>query len=177
MTRIRDSAARSITKERHGRFLAIPALTDSDVIRLWKGIHRAGKDECWLWLKGTTSAGYGVMGIGSRTYLVTRILWLHWYGSDPRDLLVCHSCDNPPCCNPNHLFRGDYSSNMHDMHDKGRHWVGGNGAPNTALNEEMIPEIRAVIDATSVAQAARHYGISESTARNIKYRRTWGHVK
>ena len=77
---------------------------------------------CWEWNHGRTSHGYGLALLDGRRVMIHRVVWFILKGSyPPREVLSCHSCDNPPCCNPDHLFQGDYSDNMRDCVDKGRH--------------------------------------------------------
>jgi hypothetical protein len=76
---------------------------------------------CWLWDGHRNQQGYGRIGIGKRRlYAVTRLIWWLETGQDPGDLYVLHSCDNPPCCRPNHLFLGTHADNLADRDAKGR---------------------------------------------------------
>ena len=93
--------------------------------RLDQNIDRsAGPDACWPWRGTLTSKGYGRLRVGARTYLAHRLSYA-FYAAAPgmladRDAMVLHSCDNPPCCNPNHLRIGDNADNMRDAHERGR---------------------------------------------------------
>lgn len=51
-----------------------------------------------------------------------RVAWEVTNGPIPKGISVCHRCDNPPCCNPQHLFLGTQSDNNLDMVEKLRHW-------------------------------------------------------
>lgn len=93
--------------------------------RLWRRVERR-PDGCWVFTGYQTKKGYGKIhrGPGSRELVrVHRAAWEVTYGPIPEGLFVLHHCDNPPCCNPEHLFLGTNSDNMRDMVAKGR----GNG--------------------------------------------------
>lgn len=62
--------------------------------------------------------GYGVLTHRGRKMMAHRVVWESLHG--PTDLLVCHACDNPPCCNPDHLFVGSHADNNRDRAGKGR---------------------------------------------------------
>jgi hypothetical protein len=85
-----------------------------------RGILKGSEDECWPWLGASHDAGYGVIRNGGKNMRVTRILWEHEHGPIPPGMLVCHHCDNPPCCNGKHFFLGTHQDNMDDMVSKGR---------------------------------------------------------
>jgi hypothetical protein len=75
----------------------------------------------------TKEGGYGLIGSGEpRTNGVTptmkthRAAWLVTYGPVPEGMCVLHSCDNPPCCRPDHLFLGTLKENSEDRDRKGR---------------------------------------------------------
>ena len=78
---------------------------------------------CWLWMDCAHEFGYGLLKIGGRKGPVVRAHRYAWElhnGPIPRGLFVCHRCDNPPCCNPAHLFLGTNADNVRDMRRKGR---------------------------------------------------------
>jgi hypothetical protein len=82
---------------------------------------------CWIWIgafsggKRDKSKRYGSFWYNGSSVMSHRIaLFLHT-GELPEDLVACHSCDNPQCNNPHHLFWGTNEDNMQDMVRKGRH--------------------------------------------------------
>ena len=93
--------------------------------RFWSKVRVSSPADCWEWVGGKTRDGYGLVGI-QNSELVGKFTVAHrlsWYlhnGPIPTDTLVCHRCDNPPCCNPDHLFLSDRSGNMRDAYEKGR---------------------------------------------------------
>lgn len=76
---------------------------------------------CWIWPRGKTTAGYGVVRVNRKPIYVHRLTWQQYFGSIPQGMCVLHSCDNPPCFNPDHLFLGTNHDNMVDKSLKGRH--------------------------------------------------------
>ena len=95
-------------------------------------------ESCWLWT-GVTDHGYGRISMQRKTLAAHRIAFEHFKGPIPDGLFVLHKCDNPPCCNPDHLFLGTHKDNMADCVAKGRHWSANlatckNGHPRTPEN-------------------------------------------
>jgi hypothetical protein len=84
--------------------------------------YRPGEpDACWPWLGTRDHDGYGVIGDDARRQMrAHRLAWERVNGPLPPGRYVLHHCDNPPCCNPAHLFVGTIADNNHDMIRKGR---------------------------------------------------------
>jgi len=78
--------------------------------------------KCWIWQGSKSSEGYGQVTIQGKTIGTHRFSYKYHKGKDPGNLLVCHTCDNPPCVNPNHLWIGTGRDNVHDMHHKNRQY-------------------------------------------------------
>jgi hypothetical protein len=82
----------------------------------WEWVDIRGDDDCWEWKRSRFPDGYGQVN----HTVAHRIAWEMTNGPIPEGLWVLHKCDNPPCCNPNHLFLGTVKDNVHDAMRKGR---------------------------------------------------------
>ena len=79
--------------------------------------HESG---CWLWNAACRTTGYGVFSYNGKPVTASRVSYILYKGTDPGDLFVCHTCDNPKCVNPDHLFLGTNQDNVEDRKRKGR---------------------------------------------------------
>lgn len=127
---------------------------------------------CWIWRGGKTQDGYGKLTINRRTTRASRLSFETAAGVTlPRGVLVCHSCDNPPCVNPAHLFTGTVADNNRDAVIKGRHRHGlHTGACHAArrIPAEKFAALRRLLgDGLSAREIGRRLGISKSTVRRI----------
>ena len=93
--------------------------------RFWSKVDIKSKDECWTWLGGKQSSGYGTISLGGRQSILAHqvALWLDSGTIVPKGMDTLHSCDNRLCCNPAHLSIGTRKDNMVDCSRRGR--VGG----------------------------------------------------
>lgn len=153
--------------------------------RFWARVERS--DDCWLWTGKRMWQGYGMVWDG-RTRRAHRVAYELENGRIPAGMLVLHSCDNPPCVKPAHLFLGTQQDNMDDKVAKGRAATGDrNGAhthPETRargerhwaarLTWESVRAMRAAAGAgESGASLARRFGISGSSIHRILTGQNW----
>jgi len=80
-------------------------------------------DDCWEWQGDKNAGGYGRFSLHGKKVLAHRFALLGYDVLLPKQLLgfnklVCHKCDNPACCNPNHLYRGTQTDNMKDRFER-----------------------------------------------------------
>jgi HNH endonuclease len=75
---------------------------------------------CRCWPGAHDADGYGMLYFGKRQWRAPRLVWTLTRGPIPPRMVVCHTCDNPPCCEPRHLWLGTIKQNSHDMVAKGR---------------------------------------------------------
>ena len=150
--------------------------------RFWQSVDRSGgPNACWPFLKKTRNKqGYGRMQWGDKLESAHRIAWSLANGEPiPNDDDVLHICDNPPCCNPDHLFLGDHDDNMADMVAKGRssRKVGERNG-RALVSEEMAREIKRRYQTEKISQAAlgAEHGITQSAVSAIVRGVNWSHL-
>lgn len=133
---------------------------------------------CWIWTGVCDKRGYGVVGVWPRKMLKAhRVAYELTYGPLLfRSLLVCHTCDNPPCVNPTHLFLGTQKDNMTDAHGKLRMPVG-EQMTNSKFTKEIILSIRQLSKTQSMCSIARLYDCNYKTIWKIVNRKSWRHIK
>jgi len=95
----------------------------------WDLVQKGDPNECWEWTGSKGNSGYGNMGVSQKSYSAHRIIYALTFPNQitflaPKDKrkkeFVLHKCDNRLCCNPNHLFLGNYDDNNKDAKAKGR---------------------------------------------------------
>lgn len=94
-----------------------PALTKDQFLQRVETDPSTG---CWNWKLGKSPDGYGKATYYRKTWRSHRLFYTLWKGDIPKGLQVCHTCDNPICCNPSHLWLGYGKDNLRDRNKKGR---------------------------------------------------------
>jgi hypothetical protein len=131
---------------------------------------------CWEWQGSLHKQGYGLFAPMTGALIrAHRAAYYYWYGVDPKELQVCHSCDNPRCVNPQHLFLGTPADNHTDMVKKGRaSFQKPYFAPYRKLTEKDVVAI--LSDSRPNKIIADEYGVTHSNIHVIKRRKSWKHV-
>ncbi len=153
--------------------------------RLWRQVYVRGPDECWPWIgkAHTSTGGSGGYGLIGREPPDRRLIRTHraafelTYGPIPKGLYVLHSCDFPPCCNPEHLSLGDHHDNFDDVTARNRARKGENHyrAKLTDFDVRYIRTMHAAGVATQSELASEH-GLDHSTVSQIINRKRWKHI-
>lgn len=137
------------------------------VDRFWSYVDMSGgQSACWTWKAYKDPNGYGRFGVGRhrdrnvRSACSHRVAFALHYGYEPE--FVCHKCDNPPCCNPLHLFGGSVQDNMADMKAKGRHAFGEKHG-RSVIDADVVNSIFHLRESgLSHSQIGREVGLSKS---------------
>lgn len=133
--------------------------------RFWARVAKGASEECWPWLAGTTSKGYGSLKRNTETCQAHRVAYELVYGTFTETLYVLHECDNRICVNPGHLFLGTHLDNMRDMSEKGRAPRSpGEANGNVKLKDEEVVRIRALYATGMFTQKdlGRRFNVSQS---------------
>jgi hypothetical protein len=158
--------------------------SDSTLERFWAKVDVRGADECWPWLGSKAGSGYGELRLerSRRKKVASVIAFELENGPVPDGLLVCHTCDNPPCCNARHLFAGTHKDNAADASAKGRLKLSvrsqkGVENGNSRLTEDNVRHIRALIaEGQNNTAIGRVFGVTNSVISMIRLGKSWRHL-
>lgn len=152
---------------------------------LWSKVDRRGEDECWPWKGFKNDQGYGRTWIGDKGYYAHRVIFnlvnpgvislqAPKVGSTDGGFLL-HSCDNPVCCNPKHLFVGTHGDNMKDKAEKGRcPDFSGDKGPRCKLTMDQARAARALrTTGKSVRELAVMFDISLPSMKTLLANRSY----
>jgi hypothetical protein len=138
------------------------------------------RKNCIEWTGCRRHNGRPVMTVsGQKQKLVYRLVYELAFGEKIKNgLFVCHTCDNPVCIRPSHLFLGTAKDNALDMMKKGRgNPIKGSAHHAAKLTESKIKQIRMMIDKRIVQhKIAKRFSVTPQTVTLIKQRKVWAHV-
>lgn len=148
-------------------------LTDSDVKRFWAKVQKT--KTCWLWTGGICK-GYGHFWLNGKTVKAHQVSYVLSTGKQVENCTL-HTCDNPPCVNPDHLSEGTFAENNRQRNERGRsvnNFKSGSEHRCAKLNHRQVRQIRD--DPESNIKVAQKYGINASTVSRIRQRKIWVNV-
>lgn len=154
--------------------------------RFWEKVIVADKDDCWKWIGAKLRHGYGSFYFKGRAHLAHRLAYILSNGEIEGGLHVRHKCDNPNCCNPNHLELGTHADNMHDRVKRGRSSISEEtkiliskartGQKPTCAHREKLSAAAKARKPNNV-RPVRIYGVEYpsvvSAAEELGYNRSW----
>lgn len=174
----KEKAAKSAEIARAEKARLTPPLHE----RFWSKVDKRSQDECWPWKACVRrkDEGYGAFFYCGTHHPSSRVAWILTSGDIGPKIEVCHTCDNPGCCNPKHLFLGTRKDNNDDKVSKKRH-VFGERVNTAKLTEPEVLEIKHLkISGRRVPpgykeEIASRFGIKRGTVTDI-WNRTWKHL-
>lgn len=157
----------------------IPQFTCETRQRFWEKVALAGQDDCWVWTGAIDKWGYGKFSFfsqGRKCQLVaSRFAYTDVKGAIPPGELILHSCDNPTCVNPNHLFAGTHQRNMQEMKARGRAYKPrGLLNCNARLKPRDVLRIRGLLaKGEKPGVISSRFHVSRDTVSSIQTGRSW----
>lgn len=153
-------------------------ISGDDEQRFWQRIIKNSSDECWQWDGCKNAFGYGTIRAEGKTFLAHRFSFKLAHGKLPNGLCICHTCDNPECCNPKHLFAATHDDNMKDRKRKGHYRdIHGENHPRARLTKQDVNAIRTIFSAGNITKTelAKRYGVSITHIGYIISNKSWNH--
>jgi hypothetical protein len=145
--------------------------------RFRSNVDARGREECWEWRGTKNGAGYGCFYTGGKVYMAHRMAYMIEIGDIEDDLLICHTCDNKSCVNPNHLWKGTRSENAQDCSSKDGQNKKGERNGNSKLTKEDVVEIRRLkSEGYPNRYITNKFGIDRRHIPRLMSGKEWKHV-
>ncbi len=145
--------------------------------RFWSKFDEKPEGQCWNWRFSKDQNGYGQMKIGRKPVRTHRIAYALHYGVWPGEFMVCHTCDNPSCCNPAHLWKGTNQDNQNDSVRKGRKnavSMAGETNPSAKLSKEQAEQaVTLIAQGLTNKRIASMLGVSHAAISLIRLSKAW----
>lgn len=158
-----------------------PCKTETEKIeRFWSFVDIGESDECWIW-KGATQnnrQGHGAFSSGiswwgtAPAHRIALLLYESVSHFDRLSFQACHTCNNPPCCNPRHLYWGTHKTNADD-----RTRIGNSA---NKLNVDNVLSIRQAYKKYSTKYGSvalgKLYNVDNQTILDVVHKKLWKHI-
>lgn len=142
-------------------------------IRLVAHLSFPSMTDCWEF-NGSLSRGYGQMAVNGKRVRAHRQAYLMWVGPIEQGLMVCHTCDNRLCCNPDHLFLGTDQDNTDDMCNKHRQAAGEKQAFAKLTKESILAAKKERLEkGTTYDRLGKKYGVNGKTIWRAITGKSW----
>lgn len=126
---------------------------------------RVDANGCWIWTGAKNDKGYGQINFNQKRLYTHRAMF-ETLKHPLNGAQVCHKCDTPLCCNPDHMFAGTQKDNMVDKMIKERY-------AGYKLSKDLADEIRGQYPEASLSKLAKKYGVAKNTISCVVNGRTW----
>ena len=172
----------------------IPPLSEQDVVRFHSKYPVIWPGGCWEWQAAADNEGRGTFIASKSSYVASRIAYFIFYGKDPGELQVQHTCNNPSCVCPLHLILGTQLSNMQYMkscgrenkargirsgrHTKPERTARGERHSSSKLTDDQVVEMRRLffVEKMKQKEIASKFGVCRDSVRKIMIRKAWAHI-
>ncbi len=144
------------------------------VERFWSKVQVAERSRCWEWTGHRDKHGYGMCRDYGKVHRAHRLAYFLRHGRMPQ--YACHRCDNPACCNPDHIYDGDHKRNMQDKKERHRaRGVSGEMHYKAVLTNKIAEQIRSQYKSenVSITTLAKRHGVSFSVIQRVIARKVY----
>lgn len=137
--------------------------------RFWEKVDVKGPDDCWPWKAHCNRRGYGQFWADGFNKKAHRVAYEQTRGELAPGMKALHTCDNPPCCNPGHLFEGTDADNGRDKSEKGRaaRNTGETNGSCTIPDSVVLEIITRRASGMSLEAAGKPWGVRRETVHKI----------
>lgn len=158
---------------RYGDVAFVKHIRGDDERRFWSHVRRTPSG-CWEWASGS---GYGITYVQGNQVRAHRYSYFLHHGRWPEPFCL-HTCDNPPCVNPAHLYEGDQQDNMQDRTNRHRGHIPKGHVNGRAVldNEQVLVIKRRLQNGATCVSIAKDFRVSRSAINSIKRGKNWKHV-
>lgn len=132
--------------------------------------------DCIVYTGHLNRNGYGQITVQGKGMTAHRLAYETHCGPLTPGAVVCHTCDNPPCINPDHLYAGTHADNGRDKRVRRRSTFGERNAAHRLTEQQVLDIDRRIREGEAQRDLATEYGVGQSTVSRIKRRESWAYL-